>query len=77
MSPPLTHSERREVQAHFTRADTNRDQRINLAEFRELLRDLGAGMSEDEVTLGFDEVDVDDDGFIDFNEFLTWWAELH
>jgi calmodulin len=75
MSPPLTHEQRREVQAHFTQADTNRDQRINLAEFRALLMDLEAEMSEEEVKIGFDEIDTDDDGLIDFGEFLAWWQE--
>lgn len=75
MPTPLTHSERREVQAHFTQADTNRDRRINHEEFRELLKNLEAEMSDDEASIGFEEIDTDNDGLIDFDEFLAWWGE--
>lgn len=75
MPPPLTHGERREVQAHFAQADSDHDRRINFPEFRELLANLEAEMSEDEARIGFDEIDTDDDGSIDFEEFLAWWQE--
>lgn len=75
MTPQLSHDQRREVQAHFLHADTNGDRRINQAEFREVLANLEADMSEEEMQLGFDLIDSDDDGYIDFEEFLTWWQE--
>jgi calmodulin len=75
MPTKLSHEQRREIQAHFTQADTNRDQRINLSEFREMLANLEGGMSEDEIAIGFDEIDTDDDGLIDFDEFVAWWQE--
>jgi calmodulin len=74
MSPPV-HDHRREVQAHFIHADTDGDKRINRNEFRALLTDLEADMSPEEAEIGFDEIDTDSDGLIDFDEFLAWWQE--
>jgi hypothetical protein len=41
--------------------------------FEQLLRNLDAGMSKQELTLGFREVDTDRDGLIDTREFIEWW----
>jgi Ca2+-binding EF-hand superfamily protein len=76
MPRELSHEQRREIQAHFAQADRDRDHRINLSELRELLIDLEGDMSEEEVAIGFDAIDTDEDGLIDFNEFLAWWQEL-
>jgi calmodulin len=74
MSPPV-HDHRREVQAHFIQADADGDKRIDRKEFRALLTDLEADMSPEESEIGFDEIDTDNDGLIDFDEFLAWWQE--
>lgn len=76
MSRELSHEQRREIQAQFAQADRDHDHRINLSELREMLTNLEGDMSEEEVAIGFDEIDTDEDGLIDFNEFLAWWQEF-
>ena len=63
----------RELGEAFATADSNHDGRIDFAEFEQLLSDLDAGMSKQELTLGFREVDTDRDGWIDTREFIEWW----
>lgn len=64
----------RELREEFVVADRDHDGRINLGEFASLLRGLEAGMSAQELHIGFHEVDTDADGLIDFQEFLEWWT---
>ncbi|HKZ74461.1 MAG TPA: EF-hand domain-containing protein [Steroidobacteraceae bacterium] len=63
------------MQAHFAQSDTDNDRYINLAEFRELLGNLEADLSDEEARIGFGEIDTDGNGLIDFDEFLAWWQE--
>lgn len=76
MPRQLNHEQRREAQAQFTQADRDHDRRINRTEFRDMMANLADDMSEEEVAIGFDEIDTDDDGLIDFDEFVAWWQEL-
>jgi calmodulin len=73
---PTPHG-KRELGEAFSTADGNRDGRIDVAELEQLSRDLDAGMSNQELTLGFREVDTDRDGLIDTREFISpasnWW----
>jgi hypothetical protein len=32
-------------------------------------------MTEAEIRVGFDDIDTNDDGLIDFGEFVAWWTE--
>lgn len=64
---------RRELERDFIVADSDGDHRLNLREFAQLLIDLEAGMSEEELVMGFREVDADADGLIDVREFMEWW----
>jgi len=63
----------RELREAFLAADEDQDGRINFAEFEGLLRDLEAGMSQQDLAIGFREVDTDHDGLIDSVEFMEWW----
>lgn len=63
-----------ELREDFGFNDANGDGRIEYAEFVALLEDLEADMSEAEARLGFAEIDVDEDGSIDFDEFVRWWS---
>ena len=63
-----------ELHKDFAYNDKNKDGRIALNEFRDLLDDLEAEMSEHESRVGFHEIDADHDGTIDFDEFVTWWT---
>lgn len=64
-----------ELKESFRYNDRNADGRIGFAEFLEMLEQLEAGIEEEEARIGFDEVDTDDDGSIDFEEFAAWWEE--
>jgi Ca2+-binding EF-hand superfamily protein len=63
----------RELRAAFTASDHDRDGRISFVEFEHLLANLDAGMSKQDLTIGFREVDTDHDGLIDAQEFIEWW----
>lgn len=67
-------SGQRELLEEFAVADRDDDGRINLQEFRLLLEGLDAGMSDEEIKLGFQEIDADRDGLIDRREFADWWS---
>ncbi len=64
-----------ELAAHFELCDRDGDQRISYAEFVELLGNLEAGMADEEMRLGFKEIDSNRNGVISFDEFQRWWLE--
>lgn len=64
----------RELKEEFAVADRDRDGRVNFTEFKQLLTGLEAGISDQELHIGFREVDTDADGLIDFREFVDWWT---
>jgi Ca2+-binding EF-hand superfamily protein len=64
----------RELKEEFAVADRDRDHRLNYAEFTSLLQGLEAGMSAQELRIGFHEIDTDADGLVDFKEFVDWWT---
>lgn len=64
----------RELIQQFAAADRDNDGRIDFGEFRLLLEGLEAGMSIDEMQIGFGEVDANRDGLIDCREFTDWWT---
>ncbi len=64
-----------ELREAFDYNDRDSDGMIQLDEFAEMLDELEAGMSESEIRTGFGDIDTNDDGLIDFKEFVTWWAE--
>ena len=64
-----------ELREAFDYNDRDSDGMIQLDEFAEMLDELDADMSESEVRTGFGDIDTNDDGLIDFKEFVAWWAE--
>ena len=64
----------RELKEEFVLADRNRDGRIDFKEFSQLMQGLEAGLSAAELRLGFQEIDTDANGLIDFREFVDWWG---
>jgi Ca2+-binding EF-hand superfamily protein len=40
-----------------------------------MLDELEAGVSAGEARTGFQDIDSNDDGLIDFKEFVAWWTE--
>lgn len=64
-----------ELKESFSYNDSNRDGKINLEEFKNMLDELEAYVGDSEARIGFTAIDSDHDGAIDFDEFLAWWTE--
>jgi calmodulin len=64
-----------ELREAFDYNDRDGDGRIQLDEFSDMLDELEAGMSGKEIEIGFKDIDTNDDGLIDFEEFVAWWSE--
>ena len=64
-----------EMRETFDYNDRDGDGMIQLDEFAEMLDELEADMSDQETRTGFQDIDTNDDGLIDFKEFVDWWAE--
>lgn len=64
-------AEIREIFEHF---DTNGDDRIERSEFDRLLAALGGPVDPSEAAAGLEILDADGSGFIEFGEFVDWWA---
>lgn len=62
-----------ELKQKFDDCDPNGDGRIDVAEFHKLLMDIDGDVSREECELDFLAVDVNEDGYISFEEFSTWW----
>jgi len=64
-----------ELRETFDYNDRDEDGTIELDEFVDMLDELEANMSDDEAKVGFQDIDTNDDGLIDFKEFIAWWTE--
>lgn len=64
-----------ELREAFDYNDRDGDGKIQLDEFSDMLDELEAEMSEKEIEIGFKDIDTNDDGLIDFQEFVAWWSE--
>jgi Ca2+-binding EF-hand superfamily protein len=62
-----------EIDALFAQADQDHDGQINFTEFKALVRELDADMSEAELRVGFTETDANQNSRINIDEFRTWW----
>jgi calmodulin/calcium-binding protein CML/plastin-2 len=64
-----------ELREAFDYNDRDGDGLLQLDEFAQMLEDLEAETSEHETRAGFHDIDTNDDGRIDFTEFVAWWTE--
>jgi Ca2+-binding EF-hand superfamily protein len=64
-----------ELREAFDYNDRDGDGRIQVDEFAEMLDELEADMSPKDIEVGFQDIDTNDDGLIDFGEFVAWWTE--
>jgi len=64
-----------ELREAFDYNDRDSDGRIQLDEFADMLDELESDMSGKEIEIGFKDIDTNDDGLIDFAEFVAWWTE--
>ena len=62
-----------ELREDFDYNDANGDGRLDRDEFAQFMRGLEAGASREQVAIGFDDIDRDNDGYIEFEEFVAWW----
>jgi Ca2+-binding EF-hand superfamily protein len=62
-----------EIDALFAQADQDHDGQINFTEFKALVRELDADMSDAELRLGFTETDANQNSRINIDEFRAWW----
>ena len=64
-----------ELREAFDYNDRDTDGKIQLDEFSSMLDELEAEMSKNDIEIGFKDIDTNDDGLIDFEEFVAWWTE--
>jgi Ca2+-binding EF-hand superfamily protein len=64
-----------ELRETFDYNDRDGDGRIEIDEFVEMLDELESDVSDREAKIGFADIDTNDDGLIDFEEFVAWWTE--
>lgn len=60
----------------FNRHLPSGSDKLDFKEFGQLMHTLKPGLSEAEIKLAFDLVDVSLDGHVDLHEFSTWYTEL-
>ena len=71
----LTEEQLEELRETFEYNDLDADGMIELDEFLQMLEELEADTSKGDARIGFQEIDTNDDGLIDFEEFVDWWTE--
>ena len=64
--------ELRETFKHF---DRDGNGWIDSGELKELLFSLGAVVTDEEVALGLEVLDSNQNGKIEFEEFVDWWTD--
>ena len=68
----LSGDELADLEELFDEVDEDGDHRIQFAEFSQLLDDLGTDMEYEEMRNGFRRIDRNQDGAIEFKEFVEW-----
>jgi calmodulin len=63
------------IKSDFEFFDRDSNGKIDMAEFIELLTALAPKTKANHVDEGFRLIDTNNDGFIDFEEFLAWWQD--
>ncbi len=71
----LTEQQLNDIQAEFNFFDRDGNGMIELPEFIELLTVLSPKTKVSAVEEGFNLIDDNHDGSIDFAEFVKWWQE--
>jgi Ca2+-binding EF-hand superfamily protein len=73
-SKQLSEKKVSEARKEFDYFDRDKNGQIELVEFIELLAVLSPKSKAKAAEEGFALIDTNDDGFIDFEEFLDWWT---
>ena len=64
-----------ELRENFDHFDSNGDGCIELHEFETLMPALGFEGETEALHLGFREIDTDNSGLVEFDEFARWFGE--
>ena len=62
-----------EIEELFEQNDTDGNGDIDFGEFTTLMRELDPQMPPASLEVGFRDIDTNQDGRINFDEFLVWW----
>jgi len=62
-----------EINENFAFFDRDSNNEIDLGEFTKLLRVLSPKATLEQAEKGFAIIDDNNDGHIDFDEFMRWW----
>ena len=62
---------KKELEQAFAYLDKNKDQKISSEEFKTVMTTQGDKLTPEETANIFQEIDVDGNGYIDINEFIT------
>jgi len=69
---PFSPKEKQELKVHFDSFDADRSGSITLSELKEVMKSLGENPTDAQVKQIISEVDADNNGTIEFNEFLDF-----
>lgn len=69
----LSEAEISEIRDHFEFFDRNHNDLLEEREFVRLFEILAPDASREMALRGFETIDTDGNGGIDFDEFLDWW----
>lgn len=71
----MSDQEIEQIRLQFESFDRDNNGMIDLPEFLEMIDVLYPGTSNSYLESGFVLMDQNQDGYIDFQEFLAWWQE--
>lgn len=74
MAEQPSDDERREIEEIFKHFDHDQNGTMEARELAKLLTTLGGDDAADELDAALDALDANQNGVIDFEEFLTWWS---
>ncbi len=72
--PELADEESKELKSTFDKYDKNNNGCLDWDEFTCLIDELVGEMTLEEKSVAFHLVDSDHNGWINFEEFVTWWG---
>jgi calmodulin len=67
--------QRGRLREDFDFNDLNKDGRLTLGEFTRFMETVDENITAEECQIGFEEIDLNRDGAIEFDEFAAWWSE--
>lgn len=69
----LSNEDINEIKDHFAFFDKDGNGTIDVKEFMQLLKVLAPASTMDNAERGFETIDTNQNGEIDFEEFFDWW----